>query len=812
MSILDPKLDVGGTYPPTLVLSSEAVLAQLATVAYRLSTWYDSSGGTGYFSGGGTDNTDPNVDTTTAPYGRKCVAFSPSGAFKPYMLSSLNASVYSASSQFTLAMQLYVNSVTTNSATGNLNESPLCCSVANGGFGIFLRNIGGTTPTIFLGVYNGTGWAYTAGFAITLQQWYTAIFVAGGTGTISTSLWTPSGTRQYQQTVSTGGIASLAYKIVLGRNGQAAPAYSDVRMAEVRMYNAYLEANTALSLQYYALAGYYLSMFGTRGDAVSQGQDSGGRRLFFLGAPREEPTISPASLEYLDLYLGDSLAVREDLTAPDPGGAGIADAVWQQREVRLDSWELDLDAMALTLHGQTLNRRLVGYYDDNGRPQVASNRWNEGSSIVLPGGTRRAFGRPSYKWVERCTDGRVARVAPDVEAITPWGKLYEGAAKNHVLHSAFDAAGTGWTLVTDAAHGGTLAATATLASGYDLFDQSVTLYALKFVHGAGGAKADQTATVAAAITTATQNLVVSIDWAITAPSWRLSRTDGKFWNDTSAPPAWQAGSCVNLCAGTANALGIHRHQSTPITGSATNYTLTIVLPAATADGAVCWVEHVQLEERYDAWMSAAISASCATSRIPTTTAAYLRMADTVALGVPVSGQQYLSTICGTMLFLFRPLWSDTDSEPTAIRSFHMDMDVVGQNVRNALWYWPSNAFWNFFDFAGGQARCLAASAHVTRNTWNVVALTWSSAAGENGTKSPTSTLYVNGVKGTVFGRGVSTPLIPQLYSPAILNVNYYGADSCIRRTLIMPRCLSDAEIAAISTSWIAQAVAETPVA
>jgi hypothetical protein len=800
MAILDPSLCYGGAQAPTAVYSADASREVFGGAAYRFPRWWDSSGNGRYFSGGGTDDTNPRVNTTIGPWSRRVIRFAPSGAYTPYMISNTAASSMLGASGAMISFALYLNTVTTNSATGNNNEGIICSNSTTEGLGIFARNNGGN---IILYAGNSAGGYVFCNLSgvLQLQTWYHIILQH-----TANTLWlyavSPDGVMSYTNVVS-GATTSLAAALRLGVNGAAGGnKFSDCAIAGLRMWNS-SAANV------YKLWAYYQSAFGNLGDAQAQGADMGARRLYLMSdqPKRQELVSNSPKLALLDCDLGDDYGTANEPEYPTADGKGALDATWSRAEARIHGLRFNGDTLKVSLDGPVLKDRNVGYLEDNGA-SLAPSSWNDGRMFIQPGSTRRAFGRPSVKHLEREPDGLVALVPPDVEAYNRSGVLIEGAAYNHVLYSSAFAAG--WTYVTDVAHGGSVARTATLGTGYELFAQEVSAYGVKFIHGAGAGKAEQSMVPSAAITTLTVNWVLSIDWEGTAaPSYRVTRAaDGWYWNDSTG--AYQAGAIDNLCAGDLQRNGGYRHQSKPITkAGAGNVTPIIVYPAAIADGATCMVTHVQAEEWYDVSINfAPIDASCASSRIPTTTVAVLRQDDAVALSAPAVGDAYLLESRGTMIVLFKPQWSSVSSAGYSF-VFHSDFDAapVVNNVFE-MYAVVGAAKWRARG-SGWDASLLESSAPATRNTWHVLAIRWSGADLEFGFSDQSVTVFMDGISGTTAPLCVLTrPSSPTLYCSGTGIISRRPVHAYIKRTEIIPRCLSDAEIAAISTSWIAHAVAE----
>jgi hypothetical protein len=798
MAILDPALCYGGTQAPTGVYTADASREVFGAAAYRFPRWWDSSGNGRYFSGGGTDNTNPRVNTTIGPWSRCVIRFAPSAPYLPYMLSNTAASSMLGASGATISLMVYLNTVTTNSATANQNEGIIASNSTTEGVGLFVRNNAGNI-ILYAGNSSG-GYAFcNLSGVLQLQTWYHVILQH-----TSNTLWlyavTPDGAMSFTS-VASGATTSLANALLLGVNGGAGGSkYSDCAIAGLRMWNTSLSTPNI-----YKLWAYYQAAFGNLGDAQAQGADMGTRRLYLMSdqPKRQELVSNSPKLALLDCDLGDDYATANEPEYPSADGKGALDATWSRAEARIHGLRFNGDTLKMSMDGPDLDNRLVGYLEDNGA-SLAPNSWNDGRMIIVPGSTRRAFGRPSVKYIEREPDGLVAVVPPDVEAYNRSGVLIEGAAYNHVLYSSAFAAG--WTYVTDAAHGGSVARTATLGTGYELFAQEVSAYGVKFIHGAGGAKAEQSMAPTAAITTLTVNWVLSLDWkGDAAPSYRVTRAaDGWYWNDATA--AYQAAAVTNLCAGDLQRNGGYRHQSKPITkAGAGNISLIIVYPAAIADSATCMVTHVQAEEWYEPGLPLLYAANCATSRIPTSAVAVLRMNDVVQMSGADLSEMFNSEHL-TMLFLIKPLWTGADIDSgTYSPTLFQDIDVVTRTIYNSVF---------FIEVAGvktwaGIAALFSDPASPTvRGQWMVIGLRANGAALELGLPIHTSSIFVNGIKGLDSAVVSAHALItPSLYSKA--NATGQGdANAYIKRTEIIPRCLSDAEIAAISTSWIAHAVAE----
>lgn len=799
MPILDPSLRPGGSSPPSAVYEADA-LCEVGAGTYRLPYWWDSSGLNGYLYGGLTDNTNPRVNVSIGPWARRVVRFAAAAPYLPQMQTNgIGSTLFSTTGAFAICA-LYLNTVTTNSGTANANEGIWCSNSTSAGLGLWARNNGGNI-ILYAGNYAGGAWQFCGVSGLALQTWYT-VYIRHTGNMLYLDVISPAGVYFTEGLIASGTTDSLAQRIVMGRNAQAVPSYGDFAIAGFRTWNTALNASLARKL-----VTYYSETYGNLGDCPEQARDTYARRLFLMADQPKHSTIIQDSdtLALLDLAPGDDIAAQNETDYPTADGKGSGDQSWSRAEVCVRGLTIDADRLKMSVQGLALRGRLAGYIEDNDA-DLAPSMWRSGPSVLLPGGTRRAFGRPSYKWLEREPDGLVDTVYPDVEAYNRSGLLIEGAARNHCLYSSAFAA-TGWTYVTDAAHGGSVARTATAGTAYELFAQEVSAYGVKFIHGTGAGKAEQSMTPSAAIATLTANWVFSIDWKGTAaPSYRVTRAaDGWYWNDTTG--AYQAAAVTNLCAGDLQRNGGYRHQSKPITkAGAGNVTPTIVYPAAIADGAVCWVTHVQCEEWYDPESTAILAASCATSRIPTTTAAVSRIGDKVC----ISGADYLSTACGTMLILFRPEWNSTDADAVMIRVFHHDFDAVAGQVHNALLYYHPLGIWRFEDFTASDLA--GTSAPAARNTWHVLAARWTGAAQELGITSPTRNVFMDGIKGSdsvAGGTAMTTPMQATLYSPAVYNVNLFRAcDSYIKHTEIIPRCLSDAEIAAISSSWIAMANAK----
>ncbi len=819
MPALAPEIDVFGATPPSGVFLADALAEVNSGTAYRLPRWLDGSTNGFQFDGGGSDNTNPRVDLATPPYGHRCVGFAKASPYLPFMITpagTTGASFWTAGAK-TCVLMLYVNSCVTNAAVAAQNEGIISAAGPNQGWGLYARTNGGKYY-LYLANYSAAAWQ-SASVEIALQTWYCVAMFHNAANQLRLYVWNLDGGQIGVDggawSVNSAATDALNGRIVLGRNGLATPVYSDCRIAELRMWKTALTPSQG---QLEQVAACCLSGWGTRGDPVEEGRHTGSLTLQLCGKPAEIACVPPQSrVELLDHKLGDDIPIRSDRTAPDQSGIGMGDSPWQQRAMRVSRIEFDPKAKTIVLKGPTLRNRSTQYVLDFGRLDLPGSQWDPGCMRLAPSGVRTAYGRPSIAWLPRPSDGLVDRVAPHVLGLDSWGARIETCARNHPLNSSAALQNASWSRADDAAHGGSLTATATLETGCDLFTQDVTKYGWRVVHGSGAGKTDQTLSQTISTIVAGLDYVLSASWALVAPSLKVSRaSDGWYWNDAAG---WQAASCVNLCGGTPNARGIARHQTKPIPMDGSAVTVTVVWPAALPDAAVSWLLHVQLEDRYDVVTGTALSATHATSHIPTGAALVVRHPPSLSA---YCSSPFIDGDHGTLLILFRPLWTDAALDAGGVRLFFFlqiadPTDYYANGVE--LYYassWGGAHEWRAqFSRGGllvGAATLPRSAAPVTRHTWHALALTWSGAAGEHG-RAYVRSIYVDGVRGTDLVDSAPLVLPSWLFigGPAFASPSW-PADADIRRFELLSECLSAEEVALRSAEAIAQATAETPLA
>ena len=482
--------------------------------------------------------------------------------------------------------------------------------------------------------------------------------------------------------------------------------------------------------------------------AIEPVRDAGSRRLWYRRIAVGVYTVDVPLVLGLRVELLDFFPVSH-FAGPEDQGQGWQEEPWQRRPFLVVGHFVDQarELVTLTLWDQ---RPFLCLYRDVAWASRAPSVSADSIPRIAKGGVTRTITRASSVWLPSPAGGKIVEITDDLEAHAENGDLHEQASTNEVPQSSFKngaaAVFTGW---TETGSGVVSEETSIL-----LWDESVVGRCPKFTAGNPIAVDFQLTSNVTANIAANAVGRLSIDHldadAGEPLSFALVRlVDGKFWRD--ADSSWQVGTLWNDMTGS---VVWHRHKSKLMDVGANITTLVVAVGVPSATGTVDqvnYVGHVQWEaKRYP------------TSRILTEAAAVTR-AESRLLISNDNGARTWNNAQGAFVCEGSPEWDDAD---------------IGAGIHTlaAIVYDAQNYEWLYYDAGTGNVvfeRLVATVSFKAVLAWAPVAGTvatimarWTGSNAELGLTAFTSSVFVDGVKGT----DVVTGAAPTEDTPANLEI------------------------------------------
>jgi hypothetical protein len=589
-------------------------------------------------------------------------------------------------------------------------------------------------------------------------------------------------------TTATGISTPLTNPIVIGANSRLT-RFIDGQIAEVMIFNRALLTTERAQVMNYLRAKYFSPNANTsasyftrepsiRADALEQSRDVASRRLWYQRRPMVFLSAR-VPMKYLDQDILDDVMVASPIGLdPSSAGAGWGNTMIRRRHMRLYESNLDMDAMTLDL-GLMDMRNISHTYQESALGIRASTQQRQGV-MVSSRGTVRAYGRPSFSWIEDPSSGAIVSKNGEQEKVAAGGLLLENAASNYMLRSSFVSTSSG---LTPNAVGGASAATTTTTPAGMLFSAGVTQYALKVI-GANPVSATPfmvawPATWSLLVNApAARNFMLNVDHCESATSYTMAYTlqranDSRYWSSTLR--TWSSSSAAIYNSVTNSGLvTIARYSESISVSSAsgtTNLTFSIGMNSTTVTSPTAYVYHAELIGMFDASTASTVNGEdqfFATSRIVTDTTRVSRWGDNLTLYDASAGTYgVLPRYIGTFRFNYAPLYSAGSVQysegSTAIGTLVQGRIVLlfisgtysattsADGAYFALYYDDST---NTLNFRGQNS----ANSGIASIAWNPVAgqqyaitcryIETTSFGVEVGTTGPTLSIFVDGVKGT----------------------------------------------------------------
>lgn len=557
-------------------------------------------------------------------------------------------------------------------------------------------------------------------------------------------------------------------------------------------------------------ACYLLVEYVAAPSQIEQARLVGSQKLWLTrkASPSSELVLP---IGYADTGVGDDLEVSHP-DGPHPTDEGWLYELWQRRRMRVLERTIDLDGGNVRF--KLLDLRATAYMAslvETLRTDIAPGAIDDGL-LRLQSGGGRAFTRSTDAWAQAPEDGRVTlRVANELMLQGPEehrAAALEPARTNFAKQSSFTGGAASWTAST---------AGATIVATNDLFDSGVTEWHGQIVSDAAS---DVYLETFCDVPEPGGNEVLrlSIDYELSSATtlyWQLERiADSRQWDPVNGD--WGGSGFYTLAdmmvTGEPTGRGsILRCVSEAILHepTATNgYYLRIGVTAAEASGATLAVYHAQLEG-YDG----DATVDSATSRIVTTTARVTREVDYLSFGETLDNRAW-PIDGGTVLFEYRPNWCGVDGSvglgpgggPFSLKNL-LRVQYEGDGSYMDACFCDT---WNGSVGVTFRRRIASVNYDATHGTildrkdcnaagvmsWYRIALRMVGEDGELDLTPWTLSIFVDGVKGTdvVSAKMTDVPSSATLYlggSPSGVS-----GDGQFRNVVMLPFCLTDAEIAA----------------
>jgi len=692
-------------------------------------TWPDISGNNNDFTQGTLANTP--VFKTNILNGRPAFLFDGVNDLYTGPLLSTFLTAVGGGTIYVLAKPTVI---TANSATPALNDGIFGGSVTNS-LGMTLRN-NASVYTYYTWAHDGTNQKSALKVFAGPNGWY--IFVHSYLSTLRNIIDDPYNP---VSTAMAAGVASLATAAKLGENWNASARFTGYIPAVLAVNAEDAAADDKQHTMNYLANKYFSPSIASnictiiRGDPPEQGRDIASRRLWAFSSVRTTARVI-APLVAGDAELLDLVALSHP-DWPHPSGDGAGNADWARALTRVMGSTLDLDNLTVEL--DLADMRKAAAYRETGRAVKQLSASRQGDAVISAGAIR-TFERETNAWLPDAGDGRIVQISPDMEALTAAGILIEHNDKNRLLRSSLISGTTGLTLSVGS---GTIAVD---SASPLLFDTSVTTQGLRLT--AGNPHVTETrvtwpATTGFIANAMTRLWVDHVDRDGTALVYRIQRAfDLKWWRDSDQ--TWQVAQTDNSFPTTASTTTIERHHSNVISVGAGGGALTLSL-VLTAGGTVSrrnTVYHVQLFSRDLTFLMVPSDSS----RIVTNA-----VADVVRAQARLTIRNVgVSNLHGTLLLRLTPLWIQSeldDSSEKVIVSLGLGGRVAGSRYLGVVGNVSGAGFLKHHPAAGTAAQIPFTAVSGAGQSFRI-AIRWTGTAGELGLPQYTSSIFLDGVKGT----------------------------------------------------------------
>jgi len=602
---------------------------------------------------------------------------------------------------------------------------------------------------------------------------------------------------------ASGATSSMANAFRLGLNNAGTAGFVG------QMFEILIWAGTFTEEKLSQAINYLSGNWSRRGNPMGQARSRASRRLWEF---RQPPNLVMLRQAPLDLIGVDLLA---DVTATHPlglrpGGIGWGEESWERGELRVMEKALSFDEMALSLSCRDLRHyRAVlalecvpvagGNVERGDGMLILSNDLRVASisttkSWLLGGANQVIESRSSAERLLAASDG-----GGQGEGAYNDGMLLESEVTNMLLRSSAVNGTTGLTL-TGSGTSGRLISGTTPSEPY--FDASVSPNQLSFDGG----------TVSAALYASWPVVAMAANEKFCLATWldvngenylefQLARsTDDFFWRASDG--TWVAGSTWNAWDGATNLADFPALRKPNPTytlgrkttlidfgGSAGNLTVRIG-ESACVTGVVKNLYHVQLQSE-SAVVTTPVVTTTATVRRAMSSVAITAAAPRLGVDVFVSGGSH------TVLVDLVPLWAPSDVATGKEKYIISQEPVSGGNA--TLMYWSqSSVAWVWYT----DGVSLTASHSPVTNTrlklaFRMVCL------GDAGGPARKKDIFLNGVLSAT-SIPTSDPAVSGYIchigrrhgSESAAEAEHEGIDSIIRRLVVVPYAMTDAEIAA----------------
>lgn len=667
--------------------------------------------------------------------------------------------------------------ITANSATPALNDGIFGGSASNT-MGMTLRN-NASVYTYYTWAYDGTSQKNAARTFAGPNGWY--VFVHSYLSTLRNILDDPYNP---VSTAMAAGLANTASVAKIGENWNASARFTGYIAAILAVNVEDAAADDKQHTIAYIANKYFSPLIASnvctiiRGDPVEQGRDVASRRLWAYSAVRPKARVI-APLTAADAELVDLVALSHpDWPHPTGGGAGNQD--WARALVRVVGSTIDLDTLTVELDLADMRKGVS--YRESGRAVKQFSATRQGDAVVSAGAIR-TFQRKSLAWIPDAGDGRIVQISPDMEAITADGLLLEDTDKNRLLRSSFVSGTTGLTLSVGS---GTIAVDAVAPL---LFDTSVSPNGLRLTAGNPHVTETRvtwpaTTTFVAAPAWGTRFWIDHVDRDGTALVYRIQRDfDLKWWRDSDQ--TWQVAQTDNTLPITASTTIPERHHSQVIGGVTFDaiLTLSVVLTSGGTVSRRNTVYHVQLA--HTAFFG------YESSRIVTNAVADVTRAAS-RLTIRNVGA---TSLHGTLLFKLTPLWLQGEVAGTStgyLLAIGTGATGAGSRYLSFVGDLTNGGLLKHHPAAGTAAQ-VSFSGHAEGATYRV-AMRWTGTGGELGLPQYTSSIFLNGVKGTD-----STSALVDIETGDVFSIpptDLTAVFAIFEQIELRPVAMTDAEIAA----------------
>lgn len=469
--------------------------------------------------------------------------------------------------------------------------------------------------------------------------------------------------------------------------------------------------------------------------------------------------------------------------APSADGLGWGELEWQRRPTRPLALTIDPNKMTVSVVAEDVRRQLLMMYDE-GRSFISGASIADGIGRVYVG--TRTYNRDSKAWVADPSNGEVRELGYDIEKISGdefSGMLLEHQSGNQLLRSSFISGTTGLTIVGDGVNGSAVAGTA----NFPLFETAVTAFSLEILSGSPHA-ADLVVLWPTTGTIPADSLCrVSIDHKDDATAqlyWGVRRNfDNNYWND--ATQAWQAtvpNNVIPISTVTARFIS----SRIDLGANASTMTFFVFNLAGGTAGRVNLAHHVQLE-----------ALPWATSRMVNDATGMTRLGETLTYTNNSGARNWPST-GWTVTFEFISQWTVADITG-AFAPIIVEFFRVSHDANNYIRMYHSGVTPGFLEMeicVAGVSSFATAPISPVRGTPIRVGARLVSTSGEHGLAAYTSSVFVDGVKGTdAVAAGFPTEAANSTITVGGGGASLPPVSGVIRRWRVTQLVLSDTEIA-----------------